>query len=81
MTAIGMPDMDDKTFKNIVIVVIWKLLGLVDVFRAFLFSEVLLGILFQVEVMRELAIIVDFQFHHSLVIELESFEGYDEMVG
>ena len=46
VTAIGVTDVDDKTFENVVVVVIWKLLGLVDVFGAFLFSEVLLGVLF-----------------------------------
>ena len=81
VTAIGVTNVDDKSFENVVVVFIWKLLGLVDVFGAFLLSEVLLGVLFQVEVVRELAVIIDFQLHHSLVIELEPFEGDDEMVG
>ena len=80
VTAIGVTNVDDKSFENVVVVFIWKLLGLVDVFGAFLLSEVLLGVLFQVEVVRELAVIIDFQLHHSLVIKLEPFEGDDEMV-
>jgi hypothetical protein len=81
VAAVCIAHVHDNSLENVVVIVILFHLLLFCCLGALLFSQVLPGVFLEVELLRELAVVVHFQFHHFSVVELEPLQSDNQIIG
>lgn len=67
--------MHDDSLEDVVVIVVWLVLLFINNLCTLLFSQVLSRVFAEIQVLRELAVIIYLEFYHLFIIKLESFQG------